>query len=72
MNGEKNEDTAWKMLEDTAWKMLLESLNNQQNEIVRLREREIDLLKYIMRLEAQRRDLTKVISEKIYEKKQEL
>ena len=58
--------------ENTAWKMLLESLDNQQKEIVRLQEREIDLLKGIMCLEAQRRDLTKVISEKIYEKKPEL
>ena len=58
--------------ENTAWKMLLESLDNQQKEIVRLREREIDLLKGIIRLEEQRRALTKVISEKIYEKKPEL
>lgn len=57
--------------EDKAWKMLLEALDNQQREIVRLQNREIELLKFVMELEAQRRCLTKAISEKVWEKDKE-
>ena len=54
--------------ENKAFKMLLESLDNQQKEIVRLQEREIELLSTIIELESQRREQMHLMPEKIWEK----
>jgi len=56
--------------DNVAWEMLLESLDNQQKEIVRLQEKEIQLLRIIMELESQRRGLTKLLSEKTFKEEE--
>jgi hypothetical protein len=48
---------------------LLETLDEQQAEIIRLKDREIELLRVIQRLEHKNRDIMKAIRAKVFDKK---